>query len=119
MSNKYPAKYSVGMTIAQYRVLHVHHRDRHWRYRVVCTKCGSEREITQAALNDADRKQHRNCRACLNRKYRQTGLKHGEADRVRLWGKTDAEIAAHNKLMNQWPAGSGQHGNWVWRDHGC
>jgi hypothetical protein len=109
-------RFAIGETVSQYSVLGVHHRDRNWRYRVVCLKCGHEREITQAALKDAERKQHRNCRACLNRKYRQTGLEYGEADRLRAWGDTDAMIAEHNRLMRQWPARAGRDGYWFWGD---
>jgi len=105
------------MSISQYVVLGVTHRDRNWRYRVSCKKCGHEREVTQAALKDAERRQHRFCRACTKREYKNTGLAHGEADRVRLRGKTDAEIAKNNSLMRQWPAAEGRRGYWLWADH--
>lgn len=114
MSKLMEPKFKIGETVSQYEVVDVFRGGGHWRYQVKCRKCGRERKIVQSALRDASRKQHKHCRACLNKEYKHVGVPRGKGRELEFWGKTDEMIRSHNALMRIWPAASSGH--WVWCD---
>lgn len=114
--SKLVPKFAPGEIVSQCVVLDAWNTNSGWRYRVECRKCGDVREVTQQSLNDVARKQHKTCRACRNRSYKENGLAHGEAGHIAMWKSTYEAIAACNALMSVWPAISTQTGHWVWTD---